>query len=196
VSDEYFDIIAEAGGNEFYVGVETGSDKIRWEMDKKFTNKDIDYHLEQFNRTGLSVFFLMLTGYITETKQDHLDTLEMFKRWQHYVATGTITGIDFGKTLLILPGTPLYDMIADEDISFLPTVNNSGEISKLNSFWTSGKNPSLTIPERIERRLEIQEVAIDYNWPVWRGAERLNAVKQLVVQYNNYQKTHIIIESN
>jgi radical SAM superfamily enzyme YgiQ (UPF0313 family) len=190
VSNEYFDIISEAGGNEFYVGVETGSDKIRWEMDKKFTNEDIDYHLEQFNRTGLSVFFLMLTGYVTETKQDHLDTLEMFKRWQYYVATGTISGIDFGKTLLILYGTPLYDMIKDEDISFLPNINNSGEISKLNSFWTSGKNPSLTVPERIRRRLEIQEVAIEYNWPVWRGAQRLQSIEQLVIEYNRRKHTN------
>lgn len=189
VSDEYFDIIAEAGGNEFYVGVETGSDKIRWEMDKKFTNEDIDYHLEQFNRTGLNVFFLMLTGYITETKQDHLDTLEMFKRWQFYVATGTITGIDFGKTLIILPGTPLYNMIEQEDISFLDSINDT-KSDNLNLFWTSGNNPDLTIPERIRRRLEIQEVAIKYNWPVWRGAERLRAIEQLVIQYNKQKHTN------
>jgi radical SAM superfamily enzyme YgiQ (UPF0313 family) len=189
VSNEYFDIISEAGGREFYVGVETGSDKIRWEMDKKFTNEDIDYHLEQFKRTELNVFFLMLTGYITETKQDHLDTLKMFKRWQHYVATGTITGIDFGKTLLILPGTPLYDMIEKENINFLPSMNNDTEMGKLNSFWTSENNPELTIPERIRRRLEIQEVAIKYNWPIWRGAERLNAVKHLAIQYNTQKHT-------
>jgi hypothetical protein len=132
----------------------------------------------------------MLTGYVTETKQDHLDTLEMFKRWQYYVATGTISGIDFGKTLLILYGTPLYDMIKDEDISFLPNINNSGEISKLNSFWTSGKNPSLTVPERIRRRLEIQEVAIEYNWPVWRGAQRLQSIEQLVIEYNRRKHTN------
>jgi len=188
ISNEYFDTIAEAGGKEFYVGVETGSDKIRWEMDKKFTNEDIDYHLEQFERTGITVVFLMLTGYITETHTDHLETLKMFKRWQFYVATGTITGIDFGKTLFILPGTPLYDMIEKEKIDFLPIVSNN-DASRLNSFWTSKNNPELTIPERISRRLEIQETAIKYNWPVWRGAERLQSIKQLVIQYNKHKNT-------
>ena len=101
ISNEYFDIMAEAGAKRLYVGIETGSDKIRWEMDKKFTNDDITYHLENFNRTGMSVFFLMLTGYLTETLEDHQETLDMFSRWQYYVATGTIAGIDIGTTLII-----------------------------------------------------------------------------------------------
>jgi radical SAM superfamily enzyme YgiQ (UPF0313 family) len=95
-----------AGGVEFYVGVETGSDKIRWVMYKKFTNEDVTYHLEMFKKYKITCMFLMISGYITETKQDHLDTVSMFKRWQKFVASGTIIGIDLGNTLAITPNTP------------------------------------------------------------------------------------------
>lgn len=170
ISDEYFDMIADAGGKQFYIGVETGSDKVRWEMDKKFTNEDIDYHLEQFSRVGLKMFFLMLTGYVTETIQDHGDTLAMFPRWQRHVAQGTIAGIDLGPTLIIMANTPLDRMRNELGLHFMNEDPKS---------WVAAANPDLTIKERIRRRLEVHEQAINYNWPVWRGQQRLETIKDL-----------------
>ena len=119
VTDDYFDMIAAAGGTQFYVGIETGSDRVRWDMDKKFTNEDVDHHLHHFSRVGMKMFFLMLTGYVTETLEDHADTLVMFPRWQHYVADGTIRGIDLGPTLIILANTPLDHMREELGLSFV-----------------------------------------------------------------------------
>lgn len=171
----HFDLVAAAGGDTFYVGIETGSDKIRWEMDKKFTNEDIDYQLEEFKRTGLKCFFLMITGYLTETQQDHQETLKMFKRWQKYVASNTITGIDLGTMLTFLSNTPLEKMIESHGVTFL--LSNEDQIGNLRvdaSSWISEKNPDLTVKERLKRRIEIQNRAIRYNWPIWRGENRLN----------------------
>ena len=171
VSTEYFDMISAAGGKQFYIGVETGSDKIRWEMDKKFTNDDIQYHLENFSRTGINMFFLMLTGYVTETIDDHLDTLAMFPRWQHYVADGTIKGIDLGPTLIVMANTPLDHMREDLGIRFL-----NGDPKS----WITDSNPGLTIKERVRRRIEIHEQAIRFNWPIWRGEQRLETIRDLI----------------
>jgi len=177
VTDDYFDMIAAAGGDQFYVGVETGSDKIRWEMDKKFTNEDIDYHLEQFQRTGLRCFFLMIVGYLTETLPDHHDNLEMYKRWQKYVASGTISGIDLSTSLMFLPNTPLYQMIDTHQVTFPAYEHDSiGDKVKNNLIWTSALNPELTFEERMRRRLEIHEHAMKYKWPVWRGPQRLKSL--------------------
>ena len=177
---DHFATVAAAGGKEFYVGVETGSDKIRWEMDKKFTNEDIDFQLEEFNKHDINVFFLMLTGYLTETKDDHHDTLLMFKRWQKYVATGTIKGIDLGNTLSFLPNTPLERMMDSHGVYFL---KENGK--PVDSLWQCTSNPSLNVGERILRRVETHEEAIKYNWPIWRGAQRLNHVKILANRYLN-----------
>jgi len=175
---DHFATVAAAGGREFYVGVETGSDKIRWEMDKKFTNEDIDFQLEEFSKYGMNVIFLMLIGYLTENIDDHKETLKMFKRWQKYVATGTIKGIDLGKGLLFLPNTPLERMMDSHGVYFLKENGKPNE-----SLWQSKSNPSLNVGERIRRRIETHEEAIKYNWPIWRGAQRLNNVKIMAEQY-------------
>ena len=184
VTDDYFDMIAEAGGDQFYVGVETGSDKIRWEMDKKFTNEDVDYHLEQFRRVKLRCFFLMIVGYHTETLQDHYDNLAMYPRWQKYVATGTITGIDLSTSLMCLPNTPLERMIGSHGIIF-PTMMHDASGTEVPNplIWTSKTNPDLTFEERIRRRLEVHEVAMKYKWPIHRGVQRLESLYSHIKQY-------------
>jgi len=196
VTDDYFDMIAQAGGDQFYVGVETGSDKIRWEMDKKFTNEDIDYHLEQFRRVGLRTFFLMIIGYHTETLEDHRDNLAMYSRWQKYVATGTISGIDLSTTLMILPDTPLERMIDSHGIVF-PTMQlePDGSLKPNRTIWTSKSNPDLTFEERIRRRLEVHDIAMKYKWPIHRGVQRLQAIKGHIEAYK-FNKTRVIPLTN
>ena len=178
VPKDHFATVAAAGGKEFYVGVETGSDKIRWEMDKKFTNEDIDYQLEEFNKHNINVFFLMLIGYVSETLDDHKDTLKMFKRWQKYVATGTIKGIDLATGLKFLKDTPLERQIGQHEVYFL----TSDEVQQTD-LWQAHTNPDLDVPERVRRRIETHEEAIKYNWPIWRGEQRLNGVKLIIEKY-------------
>ena len=195
ISPEHFDMIKEAGGDSFYVGIETGSDKVRYEMDKKFTNDDIDYHLEQFERTKLKCFFLMITGYLTETIKDHNDTLAMFKRWQKYVATGTITGIDVSPALLFLPGSPLERMIESHQVEFIRHVKDAlGNQTPHPQMWESKLNPDLTIKERIRRRVEVNEEAIKYMWPMWRGPQRMKSVLNLTKMY--LKKDTVVIDHN
>ena len=50
--------------------------------------------------------------------------------------------------------------------------------------WISNKNPELTVTERVRRRLETHNEAIKYNWPIWRGSQRLEAT------YNLLSKSH------
>lgn len=185
LTDDYFDMIAAAGGQQFYVGVESGSDKIRWEMDKKFTNEDIDYHLEHFHRTGMTVMFLMIIGYLTETLEDHEESIKMYKRWHKYVANGTIAGIDLNTSLMFFPDTPLEKMIESHKVEFpVMEFDATGNPRKNDMIWTSGLNPDLTFEERMRRRLEVNEMALKYKWPIWRGAQRLQS---LYAQIKNYQ---------
>ena len=63
--------IPQQGSAQWPVQVEVNlrlepSDKIRWEMDKKFTNEDIDFHPEEFNKYGILHFDAY--GYVTETR--------------------------------------------------------------------------------------------------------------------------------
>jgi radical SAM superfamily enzyme len=178
VKPEHFEMIAAAGGDTFYVGVETGCDRIRKEMGKNFTNDDIEYQLEQFNKNNLKCTFLMFPGYVTESYEDHLDTIAMFKRWQKYVATDTINSIELGFPLIIMEKTPLASQIHDMQLNFL-----SHENLPTNHLWISKLNPTLDFVERVRRQVELYEEAIKYKWPIWRFSSRAEELKVALEQY-------------
>ena len=128
----------------------------------------------------------MIIAYLTETLDDHHDNLAMYSRWQKYVATGTISGIDLSTSLMFLPNTPLERMIESHQITFPSYEYNDVGVSQKNSLiWTSALNPDLTFEERIRRRLEVNEYAIKYKWPIYRGPQRLESLYNNVLLYKN-----------
>lgn len=177
---DHYRMISEAGGNFFYVGLETGSDRLRFDMAKKFTNDDIDFNLEQCSQNNIRIMPLMFTGYVTETLEDHYDNLKIFQRWQRYVADGTINAVELGSSLVILPGAPVERMVESHDIRFVHDTTGEANLK----LWYSMSNPELTLRERIRRKLEIHETAIRHHWPVWRQESRLNDLKQLILKHN------------
>ena len=180
IPTDHFKIMKEAGANMLYVGIETGSDRVRFEMDKKFTNDDIDFQLEECSKNKISVLPLLFTGYITETIEDHKENLRLFERWQKYVADGTIIGVELGSSLVILPGSPVERMIDSHKIECMLDHNNTPGLG----LWWSLENPDLTIQERIRRKIEVHETAIKHAWPVWRQLSRLQDLKELIVANN------------
>jgi len=170
---ELFDQIKSAGGHFWSVGVETGVDRIRWEMKKKFTNDDVEWHLEQSQRIGLQNLFLMISTWYSETLEEHEEYLKIFPRWQNYAADGTIFGIAVSPTLSILENTPVRDELLGNDL-FLE--NNSKSAIKT-MLWHNKKNESLTIKERFRRSLAILETASEYNWNVANRQTILNELK-------------------
>lgn len=160
VTEEHFQKISAAGGTEFYVGLETGSDKIRFQMDKKFTTNDAEYHLEMFKKYDITCLLLLITGYVNEREEDHNDTLALFKRWQKFVASGTIAGVELGSTLGIFPNTPLYHLVKDSKVTF-----------ETSNPW-SWKDENSNFKLRVKRRVELQEEAEKYLWPITNSEYR------------------------
>jgi radical SAM superfamily enzyme YgiQ (UPF0313 family) len=188
VPKDHYKMVAESGADTLFVGIETGSDKIRYDMGKKFTNEDIDFQLEECYNYNIKVAFLMFSGYVTETLEDHYENLKTFSRWQKYVATGTINGVELGTPLSILTGTPLERMIDEYGMIFM----TDQETKEINStLWQSTSNPDLTIKERIRRKLELHEEAMKYYWPVWRQQSRLMELKNLIVQNKLYESNKV-----
>lgn len=184
VPPEHFEMINKAGGrNTFYVGIETGSDRIRKEMGKNFTNEDIDYQLEQFTRNKLKCTFLMFPGYVTETVDDHQDTLNMFSKWQKYVASGTINGLELGFPLIILENTPLARRIQEYQLEFLQS-----DTIVTNHYWKSQLNPDFDFVQRVQRQLELYETAAHYKWPIWRFDARATELKETLLNFYKTQQ--------
>jgi radical SAM superfamily enzyme YgiQ (UPF0313 family) len=184
IPKDHYELVKAAGADILFVGIETGSDRVRFDMGKKFTNEDIDFQFEECSKNGIHVIPLMFTGYITETIEDHRENLQAFQRWQRYVADGTIVGAELGTSLIILPGAPVERMIDSHGLTFVVDDNMEPDLK----LWWSEANPELTIKERIRRKLEVHETAIKYAWPVWRQASRLRELKELILKHELHQK--------
>jgi radical SAM superfamily enzyme YgiQ (UPF0313 family) len=155
VNEQYWQNIADSGGGNLAIGVETGSDRVRLHMNKKFSNQDLDYTMSMLSKYNITCQFLMIVGYPTETDQDFQDSLDMFTRYQQYIPN--ITAVIIGSTLGILPGTPLFNTAEQSNIV----------IDKYENNWVALDNPELTLSKRIQRRQALHEhlLKLRYNVP-------------------------------
>jgi radical SAM superfamily enzyme YgiQ (UPF0313 family) len=160
-TEEDYREMKQAGCDYLYVGVETFSDRVRFEMDKKFDTDALDFHLQMCGRYNIPNAFLMITGYPTETLEDHELNLAGLRRYQRYAQAGIINLITFGYTTAILENTPLERMQPE-----LKIIKEFADFDKPMN-WVSLKNPTLTFKERVRRWTELVALANDlsYNQP-------------------------------
>jgi hypothetical protein len=158
--EELFADMSSAGCDSLAIGVETGSDRLRVDMNKKFTNEDLDHHLEMCQKYKIRNFFLTFVGYATETREDFDQTLLMLERYQKYLLDDTIVGINHSGIFGLLPNTPAYDHRAEIGIEIIDDI----DATKIN--WINHNNPDLTIKERILRDLEFRKKALELRYPI------------------------------
>lgn len=170
--EQDFELMGKAGADTMLIGVETGSDRVRADMQKGFNSLDLKFTIEQFSKNKIKAYWLLIVGYPTETRDDFNATLQMLRDYQRYVADGTITGINFGTTLTIGEGVPLWHDYQDHGIVGIDG-NRPHDI-----FWMHNDNPTLTYKERILRRIEAQELAIELGYTFWKGDDQLKFVMQ------------------
>jgi hypothetical protein len=169
VNEAHVKKMVDAGVTFLIIGLETGSDRVRYDMNKKHTTDDAEWFLEMFKKYGIQCRLLMLTGWITETLEDHADTMALFSRWQKFVASRTITGIELGSTLTVLEHSPVGLDAENIGLQFL------GDRPHL---WFNPQNPDLTIAERVRRRMELHKEAMRYHWPITRSLYRLSTIRR------------------
>lgn len=167
-------LAAAAGMNGAAMGVESLSESVRDHMKKGFSNRDLDFTLEQMHAHNMNCYFLMIVGYPTETQEDFEYGMHKFIEYQKYALDDTIYGINLGSTASIDDGTPLWHQIDELDMD--PTRQNLGYN------WLSLANPTLTFKERIRRRIVLQEHLMDLGYKIW------NADSQLLKLQEAYQK--------
>jgi len=183
----HFKMLKASGCQILFIGIESGSDRVRFEMGKKFTNDDIEYYLENFSQNEIETLFLFFTGYVSETEQDHAETLGMFKRWQRYVATGTIQGIETLNVLGVLPGSPLEKIAIENNFVFLQDHNGQPNFRS----WINPNNPGFDFKERVRRHISMMEEAMRYKWPLWNGQLAMRLYEQSINKFKNTSKIYI-----
>lgn len=179
-SKHSYELMHLAGCSMLVTGIESFSNNVRNHMKKKFTNSDIDYHLEQCARWSIPNVLLMIVGYPTETLEDHQANLDALQKYKAYADMGVIFMIRWGFTMHLYQHTPIMNMIDELDLR----VESNVKFDSLYG-WTSGTNPGNTLRERIRRRLEIHELSVSLGYPMPRVKEELLILKKLAEHSKN-----------
>lgn len=170
-NEKDFELFARAGGNLLVTGVETGSDRLRKVLRKGFTNKDMDFNLEQMRKNKIKFYFMLIAGLPGETEDDFQETLDALSRWQKYVASGNIIGINLGTTATLEPGTEIYNNAEKYNIVPIKGLDKPKGI-----YWMCTTTPDLDYKERVRRRVKVQEHVTELGYPIWKGDDHLKII--------------------
>ena len=142
--DRIHDLLEPSGAETLIIGVETGSDRIRFEMDKKFTNDDLIAEMSALSGTRVRAQHLFFPAWPTETQDDFSETLGLFRRLQPFALSGTLDSV--------LLGTSGFGLIDGTHID--RTKHTIGlEAGPTPFLWRCNTNPDLNFWESIRRRL-------------------------------------------
>ena len=160
--EEDFRLAAEAGCKFWAIGVESGSERLRFEQGKKITDEDLDWSVANLSKYEIEQRWLMMCGYPTETEEDHELTLELYKKYAYLGKKGLIK-ISVTPTFMLLKNSPLLQNIKLRDELGLA---HNLENPWMDRFWTTTKNPSNTFPVRLRRWREQVDLIknLGYTW--------------------------------
>lgn len=179
-----FELAKTAGANIFKIGIETGSDAVRHDMKKKFTNEDIDWFTTNCVDVGIKQIWLMFVGYPTETEKDFLETLALLERYQDVIKSGDIR-IWLSLPMMLNTNGNIMKKHLDEYGLENPHNNPWWE-----HFWQSTIYTGNTFDVRANRwRRFIKKLeSIDTNFLSGRQGEKLVEIEGLEKLYADYQQ--------
>jgi radical SAM superfamily enzyme YgiQ (UPF0313 family) len=98
-SETMYQKMGEAGCSIVYIGLESGSNKVRNEMNKQTKEEDIFFMLSQFKKNNVKTLIHIIVGYYTETEDDFQETLNFIRNISEFFNKNLI--IDIGCTFQI-----------------------------------------------------------------------------------------------
>ncbi|XZF13661.1 B12-binding domain-containing radical SAM protein [Chitinophagaceae bacterium MMS25-I14] len=106
LKDEQVTPLAEAGCETVWMGAESGSQKILDAMDKGITVQQIQEAVQQLKAHKIRTALFLQFGYLSETKEDIVMTLDMLRR---------LMPDEIGISVSYpLPGTKFYEKVKEE----------------------------------------------------------------------------------
>jgi len=88
MNSEIYTVMKQSGCEKISVGIESGSERLRQDMNKKFSNDDLYYMIEQCCKNKIRIGVCLISGLYTENENDHKETLKFLSKivkFQEYV---------------------------------------------------------------------------------------------------------------
>lgn len=188
--EDDFRLAADAGCVKWVVGVESGSERIRNHMGKKFSNSDLDWSIEMLVKYGIDQVWLLMVGYPSETDEDFQETLNLLRKYKDLGASGRVQ-IGLTPTFMLTPNAPL---LSDPDLANVYGLSHNLQNESYAKFWTSTHNPGNTYDVRSNRYKQVVDTVEQCGYSFHAGTtphKSLEEIKNLDKAYDD-QKTKII----
>lgn len=150
-----------SGVKSLYIGIESGSQRVRDHMGKKFSDDDIADTMKNLQLYGIRCTWLLIVGYPTETDEDFEQTLDLLRRYQHMAHDSTIDTVALGLTLNIAPGSPLAHL--KEQLNIKSAID---DIEAQDVAW---ENENSNFKTRVLRRIQAEELVQELGYNSWVG---------------------------
>lgn len=192
-------LMSKAGADMLVVGFESYSENVRSHMGKKYTNDDIKFHMEQSGYYGIKNVALMFVGYPVETEEDHEMNKKFLYDFKKYAKAGIIHMVRWGYTGMFRdtnkiekPGMVELEIDPDFEKKFKTLPLGLRDIA-LGFGWVNKLNPTLTLKERIRRRVELHELSVELGWPQTRSREELSILYSILnkMEKNKFDESDI-----
>lgn len=142
---EDFKLASVAGAKFFKIGIESGSEKVRNDMKKKFSNDDIDWFANNCAENNIKQLWLMFCGYPTETEQDFQQTLDLLDRYQ-YLAKQKLVTVFLSLPMMLTTNSGFMLKYSEEY-----GLEHNRQDSWSDFFWTSTRYSDNTWQVRVNR---------------------------------------------
>ena len=156
--DDYV-LMKKSGCQALEIGVESFCEDVRWEMGKKFTDDDMWFCFDALRDLKIHQTFLMIVGYVTETEQNHQQSLDTVRKLFEREHAKHIS-FSFGNILHLVQGMAAYNKFKDGLTHYKDHID-----------WT-WKDNSLEVRER--RLYESRELVDDLNEKYYGKPKRKN----------------------
>jgi radical SAM superfamily enzyme YgiQ (UPF0313 family) len=179
---EDFELAKTAGCNKWAVGVESGSEKVRYDMKKKFSNDDLDHGILNLHKNRILQTWLLMVGYPTETDKDYIETKNLLIRYASLSKDNMIM-ISVTPTFMILNNSPLIQNETLRDSYKINYDHSKQHLSRF--FWTSETNPENTFETRYNRWYELINLSQDLGYtfnkemPLIKWKDELDNMKKI-----------------
>ena len=174
--DELWRLTAASGCEYAWIGLETYVEKLRFDMNKKFTNQDVEFCLEKIVKYHIHVTFLVFVGYPTETQQDIEESIKWLEDHQHLNKNFSLF---FNETMSLMTGSWIEQNKHVYQIKLIdPTDGNT---------WVS---PESTLELRKQRSRLLRGTAISLGYTIITQDDGHDPHRQIEENLTN------ILESN
>jgi len=181
--DEDFRLASEAGCQLWVVGVESGSERVRHDMKKKFTNDDLDWSVNTLYKHNILQSWLLIVGYPSETEADFKETKNLLVRYAHLARDKKIQ-IGITPTFALLSNSPLS---SNKDLAIEYGIEHNQRDLAGEKFWTSTRYLDNDYPTRSRRWKELTSLSEDLGYQFHSGMpidKWRNEIASLDMMYN------------